>query len=73
MNDNEPAFRKELETLINYYSMENGSNTPDFLLAEYLVMQLHLWDQFVTRREQWFGRSSVRLESATIEREIENG
>ena len=66
---NEPAFRKELEILINRYSMENGSNTPDFLLAEYLVMQLHLWDQFVTRREEWFGRSRTRKDNALIERE----
>lgn len=54
--DNEPLFRKELEILINKYSMENGSDTPDFLLAEYLMCQLRTWDQYVTRREEWYGR-----------------
>lgn len=53
---NESEFRQELEHLINRYSAENGSDTPDFLLAEYLVTQLHTWDQYVTRREQWYGR-----------------
>lgn len=52
----EREFRKELESVINRHSMENGSDTPDFLLAEYLTAQLNLWDQFVTRREQWYGR-----------------
>jgi hypothetical protein len=27
-------FRKELETTINCHSRENGSDTPDFILAE---------------------------------------
>ena len=29
-------FTRELEHLINKYSMENESNTPDFILAKYL-------------------------------------
>lgn len=52
----EPEFRKELEALINRHSMENGSDTPDWLLAEYLCGCLNLWDQFVQRREMWHGR-----------------
>lgn len=54
---NETEFRTELESLINRHSMENGSNTPDFLLAEFLVCQLRVWDQYVNRREEWFGRA----------------
>lgn len=27
-------FRKELQTLINKNSLENGSDTPDFILAD---------------------------------------
>lgn len=52
------TFEKELQSLINCYSMESGSDTPDFLLAEFLVCQLRTWDQYVTRREQWYGRTS---------------
>jgi hypothetical protein len=49
-------FRKELEKLINKYSMENGSNTPDFILAAYLTDSLALFDRTVHSRERWFGR-----------------
>jgi hypothetical protein len=37
LTEKEEKFRDELEELINRHSMENGSNTPDFVLAEYLV------------------------------------
>jgi hypothetical protein len=29
-------FQEELENLINRHSKENGSNTPDYILAKYL-------------------------------------
>jgi hypothetical protein len=64
MSDNRSQFRKKLENLINEFSMENGSNTPDFLLAEYLVTQLNTWDQYVTRREEWYGRAPVPVEDS---------
>ena len=50
-------FRKELEGLLNCHSMENGCNTPDFILAEYLTNCLRAFDAAVERREQWYGRS----------------
>lgn len=40
-------FRNELESLINRHSMENGSNTPDFLLAGYLQSCLDAFDHAV--------------------------
>ena len=49
-------FRKELERLINRESRESGSNTPDFILAEYLIDALAAFDRAVMRREQWYGR-----------------
>jgi len=50
------SFGEELIRLINRHSIENGSNTPDFLLGEYLLDCLRLWNRTVTRREQWYGR-----------------
>jgi len=47
-------FRKELETLINKHSMENGSNTPDFILAEYLTDCLHAFDKATNQRHSTF-------------------
>jgi hypothetical protein len=52
-------FKKELENLINKYSQENGSDTPDFLLAEYLIGCLTVFNSVVTAREVWFGRKSL--------------
>lgn len=52
-------FEKELEGLLNRYSRENDSNTPDFILARYLVGCLEAWNAGVTRREEWYGRSGT--------------
>jgi len=61
------TFEQALERLINTYSKENGSNTPDFLLAEYLTGCLLLWNAMVTKREEWYGRSG--RSPATIEQQ----
>lgn len=49
-------FRKALEHAINCHSMENGSNTPDFVLAQYLADCLAAFDKAVQHREAYFGR-----------------
>ena len=49
-------FRKELEALINRTSQENTSNTPDFILSDYLVACLAAFDTAVQQRETWYGR-----------------
>lgn len=50
------GFRAELETLVNRYSRENGSDTPDFILADYLTACLAAWDAGLQAREKWYGR-----------------
>jgi len=54
-NDNS-EFRKGLEQAINCHSMENGSNTPDFILAQYLADCLRAFDKATQHREAWHGR-----------------
>ena len=49
-------FRKDLENLINKHSMENGSDTPDFILTEYLINCLRILDDSVLMREKWYSR-----------------
>jgi hypothetical protein len=49
-------FKNRLENLLNEYSMENGSDTPDFILAEYLIKCLENFDHIVSWRERWYGR-----------------
>lgn len=57
MDTPEPVgFHQALERLINHYSAENGSDTPDFILAQYLTMCLEAYNGAVQRREQWYGR-----------------
>lgn len=59
-------FQKELEELINKHSWENGSNTPDFILAQYMCASLAAFSHAVNDREQWYGRLNGKLEpSAT--------
>jgi hypothetical protein len=50
------AYEKKLEALINEHSMENCSDTPDFILARYLRLQLDIFDNTIRRREHWYGR-----------------
>jgi hypothetical protein len=47
-------FEKELESLLNRYSKENGSNTPDFILAEYLTGCLENFNNTVGKRTNWY-------------------
>ena len=50
------SFKKELGLLLNKYSMENGSDTPDFVLARFIEESICAFDNAVTSREEWYGR-----------------
>ena len=52
----ESQFEKELAELVNKYSKENDSDTPDFILARYLNAVLDNFNAAVKDREQWYGR-----------------
>lgn len=52
------AFQERLVSLINSESMENGSDTPDFILAQYLVGCLENFNAVMALREKWYGRLS---------------
>lgn len=56
-----PSLKELIETAINKVSAENGSDTPDFILAEYLVGCLAAYDKAVTAREKWYGRAKEAL------------
>lgn len=61
-------LRKKIEHAINTSSAENGSNTPDFILAEYLTDCLAAFDKASKAREKWYGiesrpgRGTVKIE-----------
>lgn len=50
-------FEEELQHLINRKSRECGSNTPDFILARYMLACLEAFEEATQRREQWYGRA----------------
>lgn len=50
------TFRKNLESLINSHSAENGSDTPDFVLARFLDSVLTAFDVATIERTNWYGR-----------------
>jgi hypothetical protein len=49
-------LRKEILSAINKHSVENDSNTPDFILAQYLMDCLSAFEKANLRREEWYGR-----------------
>ena len=48
------TFKDELRDLINKHSMENGSDTPDWLLAKYLCLCLDAFDETIRIRTEWY-------------------
>lgn len=44
-----------LQGLINGYSKENESNTPDFILARYIERCLDAFDEATRARDKWYG------------------
>jgi hypothetical protein len=56
---NEMALRDDITMAINGASAEEGSNTPDFILAGFLMACLAAFDDAVNARAIWYGRHDV--------------
>ena len=56
------SLREDLQELLNFHSAENGSDTPDFILVDYLVGCLEVFDRTLAARERWYGRKLERSE-----------
>jgi hypothetical protein len=52
------GFLDELTALINKYSLENRSNTPDFILARIMCNALQSFEDRVIERENWYKRET---------------
>lgn len=50
-----PSLDQALQNLLNSYSVDNGSNTPDFILSEYMLNSLRNFEQATKDREKWYG------------------
>lgn len=60
--NNDPKFTLEdlplgeqLKRILNSASRENESGTPDFILAEYMIGALFLFEAAVNQRDKWHG------------------
>ena len=47
-----------IASVLNCFSAENPSNTPDWILAQYLLGCLAAWNTGVQQRETWYGRDA---------------
>lgn len=48
------TFKSELEELINKHNMEDGSDTADYILAEYLMKCLTAFESATRDRDSWY-------------------
>ena len=55
------GFRDDLAALINRYSMENGSDTPDYVLATFLTSCLMAFDAAVCGRTRMQYKDAKRM------------
>lgn len=58
------TFQKELTSLINRYSKENKSNTPDFILAEYMNECLLIFERIIAKRDEWYEKTISKCKTA---------
>lgn len=54
VKDKQIKFVEELRSLINRHNLESISNTPDFILTEYLMICLDNFDVITNTRTAWF-------------------
>jgi len=59
-------FERDLSRLLNRYSKEGASNTPDFLLARFLLGCLTVWNDTSQQRESWYGREPQTIPLVTF-------
>lgn len=55
------TFQEELRSLINRHSMEGKSDTPDFILAEYIGRCLDNFADTMKARDHWWGFKTTKL------------
>lgn len=67
MDEKRTSFEKDLGSLINKYSIENLSDTPDFLLARALSEFLATLSSVIRAREKWYGREPKNIHTAIEE------
>ena len=52
------SFQDAVADVLNRRSAENDSNTPDYVLAQYLLSCLNAFNTATQQRETWYGRDA---------------
>jgi hypothetical protein len=50
---NKDLLSVKIQEIINKNSLENGSNTPDFIIANFMVDSIDLLNKAIRRRDEW--------------------
>lgn len=59
-------LQSEIASVLNRFSAENSSNTPDFILAQYLLSCLAAFNEASRAREKWYG-TELRIGSGSLD------
>lgn len=65
-------IQHELSSAVNHSSMENGSNTPDWIIGEFLTTMIGALDRAILQRDKWYGRMNAPGQSSEPEPEGPN-
>lgn len=60
IESDQASFVRDLAALLNRHSSENGSNTPDFILAEFMCSAMVAFNGAVNDRKRWYGTKITR-------------
>jgi len=50
-----PSLAEDLRRLLNSWSRESNSNSPDHLLATYMLAALRAAEELIRARDSWYG------------------
>lgn len=56
LEKNSKQLEKDIEVLMNQYNVDTMTDTPDFILASYLMTCLRNYMVTKTDTEEWFGK-----------------
>ena len=60
------SLERKLIALVNSESAENVSNTPDWILGQYLMACLNAFNTAAQQRDKWYGRDARPTETTNI-------
>ena len=65
-------LQRELVELLNRNRVENPSDTPDFILADYILACLRAWEKAILARDAWYSPLKCEEEAAPPATDIWN-